>query len=157
MGFLVAMRFQTFAVGVSEEGFFRGYIQTTMMGVTGVRGAIFYQGALFGVWHFVWHLNPLDIGGMVVHVVGAFLFGVFAGAFYKYTRNIAGLAFSHGLTNSVELATRLDFTGVRLSIITVEGISAGLILLSGVVLILFSRRLTGIFRTRYESTDDTTT
>ncbi len=94
---------------------------------------------------------------MVVHVMGAFLFGVFAGAFYKHTRNIAGLAFFHGLTNSVEVATQLDFTGVPLLTITMEGISAGLVLLSGVVLILFSRRLTGIFRTRYESTDDTTT
>ncbi len=152
--FLTAMPFQTFPVGVSEEGFFRGYIQTRMMEVTGTRRAILYQAALFGVWHFVWHLNPLDILGMAIHITGAFLFGVFTGAFYNYTRSIAGLALFHGLSNSVELATRLDFTGVPLSIYTVVGLIVGLTLLFGSVLILFSPRLTEILKTGFALTDE---
>ncbi len=100
--FALAIPFQVLAVGISEEGLFRGYFQTRLMNVTGIRRANLLQASLFGVWHFVWHINPLDLPGMAVHVGGSFVFGLMAGAYFRYVRSIAGLALFHGLSNSLE-------------------------------------------------------
>ncbi|UCE44138.1 MAG: CPBP family intramembrane metalloprotease, partial [Candidatus Bathyarchaeota archaeon] len=48
--FLLAMPFQTLCVGISEEGFFRGYIQTHLERISTFRKAILAQALLFGVW-----------------------------------------------------------------------------------------------------------
>ncbi len=148
VGFLASLPFQVFAVGVSEEGFFRGYMQTNIVEATGnVRRAVLYQSVLFGVWHFVWHINPLDFTGMFFHIVEAFVFGVFAGAFYRHTRTIAGLTLFHGLTNSVQLNVLLDYNGIPdLAVVLSIIVSGALTVAFGAIMILFSKRISQSFR-----------
>jgi membrane protease YdiL (CAAX protease family) len=97
----MTLPFMTLCVGISEEGFFRGYMQTHLEEVYPVRRAIVIQAILFGVWHFVWNLSPFDPFGMLQYVVVTFLIGLLFGYFYSKTRNLAPLVFAHGLFDSV--------------------------------------------------------
>jgi len=99
--FLFAMSFHTFCVGISEEGLFRGYMQTRLSRVYGNKKAIFLQALLFGLWHFVWHVSPLDWLGMLGHIGDAFITGLLWGYFYGVAANITPLVLTHGLGNSV--------------------------------------------------------
>ncbi len=110
--FLLTLPFFTFAVGISEEGLFRGYIQTKLGSIMSVRRAILVQAILFGLWHTVWHLNPLDFGGMLFHVAETFLFGLLTGAYFAYARSLTGLVFLHGLTDSFGASIAADFSKV---------------------------------------------
>jgi len=101
--FLFAMPFHTLCVGVSEEGFFRGYVQTHLEKFYGTNKAILIQAVLFGIWHFVWDLNPFNPWGMVQHVAITFFIGLPFGYFYSKTRNLASVVIAHGLWNSVQL------------------------------------------------------
>lgn len=98
---LLAMPFMTLCVGVSEEGLFRGYIQTHLEKFYTSKQAILIQAVLFGVWHFVWGLNPFDPVYMLSYVGFTFLVGLLFGYFYSKTRNLAPLVFAHGLFDSV--------------------------------------------------------
>ena len=51
--FLLTMPFMTLCVGISEEGLFRGYMQTHLEKVYSSKQAIVIQAILFGVWHFI--------------------------------------------------------------------------------------------------------
>ena len=99
--FLSAMPFQTLCVGISEEGFFRGYAQTHLERICSPRIAILIQAALFGVWHFVWNLSPFDPFGMAQYVMTTFFIGLLFGYFYHKSKNLTPLIFAHGLWNSV--------------------------------------------------------
>jgi membrane protease YdiL (CAAX protease family) len=100
MPFLLIMPFMTFCVGISEEGLFRGYIQTHLEKVCTSKQAILAQAILFGGWHFVWYINPFDVFGMVQHVIFSFLIGLLFGYFYSKARNLTPLVLAHGLWNS---------------------------------------------------------
>ncbi len=99
--FILTMPFMTLCVGVSEEGLFRGYMQTHLEKFYTSKQAILIQAILFGVWHFVWGLNPFDPVYMLSYVGFTFLVGLLFGYFYSKTRNLAPLVFAHGLFNSV--------------------------------------------------------
>lgn len=99
--FLVTMPFMTLCVGVSEEGLFRGYIQTHLEKFYTSKQAILIQAVLFGLWHFVWDLYPFNPVDMIFYVGSTFLVGLLFGYFYSKTRNLAPLMFAHGLLNSV--------------------------------------------------------
>ena len=101
--FLFAMPFHTLCVGVSEEGFFRGYAQTHLEKFYSTKKAILIQAVLFGIWHFVWNLNPFDPWGMVQYVAITFFMGLSFGYFYSKARNLASVVIAHGLWNSVQL------------------------------------------------------
>ena len=101
--FLLAIPFHTLCVGVSEEGFFRGYVQTHLEKFYGANRAILIQAALFGIWHFVWDLNPFNPWGMVQYIALAFFIGLPFGYFYSKARNLASVIIVHGLWNSVQL------------------------------------------------------
>jgi membrane protease YdiL (CAAX protease family) len=101
--FLLALPFHTLCVGVSEEGFFRGYVQTHLEKFYGANKAILIQAGLFGIWHFVWDLNPFNPWGMVQYVAITFFMGLLFGYFYSKGRNLASVAIAHGLWNSVQL------------------------------------------------------
>jgi len=101
--FVLAMPFHTLCVGVSEEGFFRGYVQTHLEKFYGANRAILIQAALFGIWHFVWNLNPLDLWGMAQYIALAFFIGLPFGYFYTKAGNLASVIIVHGLWNSVQL------------------------------------------------------
>jgi membrane protease YdiL (CAAX protease family) len=58
--FFLAMPFMTFCVGISEEGLFRGYMQTHLEKIYTPRKAILIQTLLFGFWHLVWDLSPFN-------------------------------------------------------------------------------------------------
>ena len=99
--FILAMPFMTLCVGISEEGLFRGYMQTHLERFYSSKQAILIQAILFGVWHFVWGLNPFDPVYMLSYVGITFLIGLLFGYFYSKTRNLAPLVFAHGLFDSV--------------------------------------------------------
>ena len=99
--FLLTMPFMTLCVGISEEGLFRGYMQTHLEKFYTSKQSIFIQAILFGVWHFVWGLNPFDPVYMFSYVGFTFLIGLLFGYFYSKTRNLTPLVFAHGLFNSV--------------------------------------------------------
>jgi membrane protease YdiL (CAAX protease family) len=101
--FILAIPFHTLCVGVSEEGFFRGYVQTHLEKFYGTNKAILIQAVLFGIWHFVWDLNPFNPWGMVQYVAITFFIGLPFGYFYTKTRNLASVVIAHGLWNSVQL------------------------------------------------------
>lgn len=100
--FLLAMPFQTLCVGISEEGLFRGYMQTHLAKIYTLKKAILIQAIFFGVWHFVWDLSPFNPIGMAQYVTVTFLVGIVFGYFYSKARNLAPLIFAHGLWNSVQ-------------------------------------------------------
>lgn len=99
--FLLTMPFMTLSVGVSEEGLFRGYIQTHLEKFYTSKQAILIQAILFGVWHFVWGLNPFNPVYMFSYLGSTFLIGLLFGYLYSKTRNLAPLVFAHGLFDSV--------------------------------------------------------
>jgi len=99
--FLLTMPFMTLCVGISEEGLFRGYMQTHLEKSYTSKQAILIQAILFGVWHFVWDLYPFNLVHMIFYVGGTFLVGLLFGYFYSKTRNLAPLVFAHGLFDSV--------------------------------------------------------
>ncbi|MBX5320971.1 MAG: CPBP family intramembrane metalloprotease [Candidatus Bathyarchaeota archaeon] len=98
--FLLSMPFQTLLVGISEEGLFRGYIQTHLQKFYTYK-AVFIQAALFGFWHFVWNISPLDPSGIAQYVATTFFIGLLFGYFYIKAKNLVPLILAHGLWNSV--------------------------------------------------------
>jgi len=94
------MTFMTFSVGIGEEGLFRGFMQSLLQKFYSVRFAIFVQSLLFGVWHFVWHVSPLDVFGMLMHILSSFVIGVLFGYFYSIAENLTPLILVHGLVDS---------------------------------------------------------
>jgi membrane protease YdiL (CAAX protease family) len=99
--FVSAMPFMTLCVGISEEGLFRGYMQTRLEKAFTLRKAIVFQALLFGAWHFVWNLQPFDLPAMMQYVTITFFIGLLFGYFYTKTRNLTPLIFAHGLWDSV--------------------------------------------------------
>ncbi len=99
--FLSAMPFMTLCVGISEEGLFRGYMQTHLEKVYTQRKAILIQALMFGAWHFVWNLSPLDLAAMAQYVATTFFIGLLFGYFYSKARSLTPLVFAHGLWDSV--------------------------------------------------------
>jgi len=97
---VLTMPFMTFCVAISEEGLFRGYIQTHFHDFS-PKKAIVIQAMLFGAWHFVWNLSPFNPLGMAQYVIATFFIGLIFGYFYDKTKNLTPLIFAHGLWNSV--------------------------------------------------------
>jgi len=98
--FLMTFPFMTFCVGISEEGLFRGFMQSLLQKFYSVKFAILVQSLLFGVWHFVWHISPLDLFGMLMHILSSFVIGVLFGYFYSIAENLTPLILVHGLIDS---------------------------------------------------------
>ena len=144
--FSLSVPFQVFAVGISEEGFFRGYMQTRLSQVTGIRRAVLFQATLFGVWHFVWHINPLDLGGMAVHIASTFVFGLLTGAYFRYSGSIAGLALFHGLSNSLGAGLNPNLSGLPFSVDVLLVVFAVTELITTTLLIVFAGRISRRFR-----------
>ena len=101
LSFLLAMPFQTLCVGISEEGFFRGYIQTHLEKLFTFRKAILAQALLFGLWHFVWNLSPFNPLNMAIYVAASCFWGLLVGYFYGKSRSLVPVVLTHGLWNSV--------------------------------------------------------
>ena len=101
LAFLSAMPFHTLCVGISEEGFFRGYMQTHLEKHYTFRKAILIQAFAFGVWHFVWNISPFNPLDMAVYVVTTCFWGLLVGYFYGKSRSLVPLFLTHGLWNSV--------------------------------------------------------
>jgi len=98
---LLSMPFMTLCVGISEEGLFRGYMQTHLERAYTTGTAIFMQALLFGVWHFVWNLTPFSPIDMMWYIANTFFMGLVFGYFYSKTRNLVPLILAHGLWNSI--------------------------------------------------------
>jgi membrane protease YdiL (CAAX protease family) len=99
--FLSTLPFMTLCVGISEEGLFRGYMQTHLEKLFTSRKAIVIQALLFGVWHFVWNLSPFDLFAMAQYVGYTFFAGLLFGYFYSKTKNLIPVVFAHGLLDSL--------------------------------------------------------
>ncbi len=98
---LFVFPFMTLCVGVSEEGLFRGFIQTRLAEAYTEKTALLVQALLFGVWHFVWHVSPFNPLGMIAHVSTTFIFGLAFGQFYRKAGNLVPLILAHGLVDTV--------------------------------------------------------
>jgi membrane protease YdiL (CAAX protease family) len=105
---LLTLPFMTLCVGISEEGTFRGYIQTKLERHHSWIMAVVSQAILFGIWHFVWNLYPFDAFAMAEYILITFLFGLLFGYFYTKTRNLVPLILVHGLWDSVPTAIIAD-------------------------------------------------
>jgi membrane protease YdiL (CAAX protease family) len=101
MSSLLSMPFMTLCVGISEECLFRGYMQTHLEKLYTPRKAILIQAILFGVWHFVWNLNPFNPFGIAQYVITTLFIGLVFGYFFSKTRNLVPLIFAHGLWDSI--------------------------------------------------------
>lgn len=112
--FVLTMPFMTVCVGISEEGLFRGYMQTHLNQVYSGRKANLIQATLFGLWHFIWHVRPLDVPGMLFHVLYTFLIGLVFGYFYNKSHNLIPLILTHGLIDSVTQGLILNEGALRL-------------------------------------------
>jgi membrane protease YdiL (CAAX protease family) len=99
--FVSAMPFMTLCVGISEEGLFRGYMQTHLDKLYTPRKAVLIQALLFGAWHSVWNLSPFNPFAMAQYVAITFIVGLLFGYFYSKARNLTPLIFAHGLWDSV--------------------------------------------------------
>ncbi|MDH5450876.1 MAG: CPBP family intramembrane metalloprotease [Candidatus Bathyarchaeota archaeon] len=111
--FLLAMPFHMLCVGISEEGLFRGYMQTHLEKVFTVRKAILIQAVLFGIWHFVWNLYPLNVWGMIEYVLSSLFWGLVVGYFYSKARSLVPVVLIHGLWNSVILGIITNETAFK--------------------------------------------
>lgn len=98
---LFVFPFMVFCVGISEEGLFRGFMQTRLARIHTKRKALVIQALLFGFWHFIWHVTPFDPIGMSIHVSGSFIFGLVFGQFYTVSGNIIPLVLAHGLVDTI--------------------------------------------------------
>jgi membrane protease YdiL (CAAX protease family) len=105
---LLTMPFMTLCVGISEEGLFRGYMQTHLQKITNLKMAILFQAILFGAWHFVWNLSPFNPAAMTEYVVTTFIAGLLFGYFYSKTGNLVPLIFAHGLWNSAQMGLTIS-------------------------------------------------
>jgi membrane protease YdiL (CAAX protease family) len=101
VSFSLVFPFMTFCVGISEESLFRGFMQTRFNTVQGWKRAVLAQAVLFGLWHLAWHLSPLDLGGMALHIFSTFLIGLIFGYFYHISKTLTPLILAHGLVDSV--------------------------------------------------------
>lgn len=106
--FVLTMPFMTLCVGISEEGLFRGYMQTHLREVLSRRKAILIQAFLFGQWHFVWHVFPFSAFGMLMHITSTFVIGLLFGYFYNESNNLTPLVLTHGLIDSFPLGYILN-------------------------------------------------
>jgi len=97
--FLLVMPFMM-CVGISEEGLFRGYMQTHLERFYSKRIANVLQALLFGFWHIVWYVSNPQILYMTGYVTATFIIGLFYGYFYSKARNLMPLIITHGLHNS---------------------------------------------------------
>jgi len=111
--FLLAMPFHTLCVGISEEGLFRGYMQTHIERLFSFRKAILIQAVLFGVWHFVWNLCPLNVWGMAEYVLSSLFWGLVVGYFYGKARSLVPIVLIHGLWNSVIQGIIINETAIK--------------------------------------------
>jgi membrane protease YdiL (CAAX protease family) len=98
---LLVFPFMTLCVGVSEEGLFRGLMQTRLSLVHSRRQALWAQAILFGLWHVVWHIVPFDPVGMGVHVASSLAFGWVFGRFFERSGTLVPLILAHGLVDTV--------------------------------------------------------
>ncbi|RLI22269.1 hypothetical protein DRO54_01515 [Candidatus Bathyarchaeota archaeon] len=137
--FLAMFPFMTFCVGISEEGLFRGLMQTLLQKFYGVRFSILVQSALFGFWHFVWHLYPLDLVGMLVHVLSTFVIGALFGFFYSIAENLVPLILVHGLIDSFSYG--YIFNSIELSATELFIFEALPYILSIALMFMLTRRL----------------
>lgn len=98
---LALFPFMTLCVGLSEESLFRGFMQTHLTAIFSEKKALLIQAMLFGIWHIVWHISPINLIGMISHVVITFFFGLVFGVFYKLSKNLTPLILAHGLVDAI--------------------------------------------------------
>jgi membrane protease YdiL (CAAX protease family) len=143
--FFLVMPFMILCVGVSEEGLFRGYIQSHFERFYSTRKANLCQAALFGVWHFVWDVSPFNPLNMLLYVMSTFMVGLLFGYFYSKARNLVPLMLAHGLGNSFVQGSTPIYEGVES---VLEGISPASQLFVMILPYVISILLTFVF-TKY--------
>lgn len=135
--------FMTLCVGVSEEGLFRGFMQTRLSLAYSKKQALWVQAFLFGIWHFVWHITPFDPMGMVAHVLSSLVFGLVFGRFFEISRNLVPLILAHGLVDTITYGAvinpQLDPMQISVQLLEALSFTVGIISLA-----LLTKRLAGM-------------
>jgi membrane protease YdiL (CAAX protease family) len=128
---MLVFPFMTFCVGVSEEGLFRGFMQTRLSLAYSKKQALWAQALLFGIWHFVWHITPFDPIGMIVHVSSSLVFGLVFGRFFEISGNLVPLILAHGMVDTVDYGAvinpQLDSMQVSIQLLQALSFIVGII------------------------------
>ncbi|NIQ06959.1 MAG: CPBP family intramembrane metalloprotease [Candidatus Korarchaeota archaeon] len=112
------------SVGLGEEAFFRGYIQTRMH-VFGRKTAIFLASfLLFGVWHFIWHVVPLSMWRILIRTVVTGAIGMIMAIVYEHTGSLLGVIVTHGLWDTWVTNSTIEAGG------GLQGVDGGIFLVS---------------------------
>ncbi len=95
---LCQIAFLLLGVSLSEESFFRGYVITNLE-KTGFSVSLILSSILFGLFHVSWHLFPLNLYFMALHVFFATLFGLVVGSLFMNTGSLLGPILVHTAWN----------------------------------------------------------
>lgn len=118
--FPIAAGFGILTAGVTEEFFFRGFLQTRMEDLLRSRlAAVLLVSVLFGLYHVPYaYLSPNwpsagDLAaafrlGMVDGTLGGLILG---GAYVLWRRNLVACIVLHGLIDAVPIMTMIKFSG----------------------------------------------
>ncbi len=96
-GILVYLLFNIFLIGLGEEIFWRGFIQSKLRKYFSKNAAIGLSAFFFALIHFyLFFVIPVKLGVAFLVLIG--LGGIIWGYLYEYSKNIWGVAISHGIT-----------------------------------------------------------
>jgi membrane protease YdiL (CAAX protease family) len=112
---LLSLPFQIFAVGFSEELFFRGYLFNNLKKkFFNIKFnntiAILLSSFIFGIFHISWYINyssssicyisSANLFPMIFHIIFAFLIGIIMCLIYQNTKSLFSPILLHGILNT---------------------------------------------------------
>ncbi|NWG10464.1 CPBP family intramembrane metalloprotease [Candidatus Bathyarchaeota archaeon] len=100
---LIYLPFMILCVGLSEEGLFRGFMQTRLAKAYSKNTGLLVQAMLFAAWQLPIFILPLSVIGMIVSISQTFAFGLISGLFYKKSGNLIPLILANGFMNTTIL------------------------------------------------------
>lgn len=95
-GLFIYLMFSIFVIGLGEEFFWRGFIQTKISDRLPINTSICFTSLLFTLIHFyIFTILPVKIGICFLALI--FIAGLIWGYLFKYFNNVWSSAISHGI------------------------------------------------------------
>jgi len=102
---MIAIIFQIFCVGISEELFFRGYLFGKLDKNIKFLKASIISSIFFGFFHISWYIIPvypfIDTNGLLFRICWTGIFGFFMCFIYKHNNSLVGPILIHGILNTI--------------------------------------------------------
>ncbi len=96
IGLLIYLMFSIFVIGLGEEFFWRGFIQTKISDRLPVNVAIWLTAISFAFIHcYIFTILPIKAG--IIFLALIFIAGLIWGYLFKYFNNVWSSAISHGV------------------------------------------------------------